>query len=176
MSVTLDATLAGASSNSYITVATATAYFDNRLDTTDWTSASADNKAASLITATTWLESLDYYGTRATTTQSLKWPRIDWTCDSVEIDATAIPRDVQAATAETALALLKNPDLMRASTTGPGPYDRIELGDLKVNYRSTSAVKSVNSIIDLLPWLASYLRCWSPNARSSAGAIRIYRT
>lgn len=176
MTVTLDATLAGASSNSYITVATATTYFGNRLDDSTWTAATADNKAAALITATTWLEALDYYGTRATTTQALKWPRTDYECDGVEIDATAIPRDIQSATAEVALALLKNTDLMRASTTGPGPYDRVELGDLKVNYRSTDAVKSVNSILDLLPWLSSYLRCWSPNARSTAGAIRLFRT
>ena len=44
MTVTVDATLAGANSNSYITVATATAYFDNRLDSGDWTAASSDTK------------------------------------------------------------------------------------------------------------------------------------
>jgi hypothetical protein len=52
MAPVLVATLAGANSNSYITVANATTYFDNRLDAADWTAASADNKAASLITAT----------------------------------------------------------------------------------------------------------------------------
>jgi hypothetical protein len=31
-------------------------YFDNRLDAADWTAATADNKAASLITATGWLD------------------------------------------------------------------------------------------------------------------------
>jgi hypothetical protein len=39
MAPVLVATLAGANSNSYITVADATTYFDNRLDAADWTAA-----------------------------------------------------------------------------------------------------------------------------------------
>ena len=50
MAPVLVATLAGATSNSYITVSDAAVYFDNRLDAADWTAATADNKAASLIT------------------------------------------------------------------------------------------------------------------------------
>ena len=75
MAPVLVATLAGATSNSYITVADASVYFDNRLDAADWTAATADNKAASLITATGWLDTLEFYGDRSATTQALKWPR-----------------------------------------------------------------------------------------------------
>jgi hypothetical protein len=91
MAPVLVATLAGANSNSYITVADATTYFDNRLDAADWTAATADNKAASLITATGWLDTLEFYGDRSATTQALKWPRTDVTCDGIEADATFIP-------------------------------------------------------------------------------------
>lgn len=84
-----------ATSNSYITVADATVYFDNRLDATDWTAATADNKAASLITATSWIDTLDFYGDRSATTQALKWPRTDITCDGIEATAAFIPREIK---------------------------------------------------------------------------------
>ena len=164
---TLIATLGGSTSNSYITVAAATTYFGDRLGNASWTAASADDKAAALITATTWLESLEYYGDRASTTQALKWPRTDVSCDGVEADATYIPADIQAATAETAQALITTPTLMRGSTTGPGAYDKVE-------HRSSDAVSSVDSIIDVLPWLKSYLRCWVRNA-SNVRQIPTYR-
>jgi hypothetical protein len=114
MAPVLVATLAGANSNSYITVADATTYFDNRLDAADWTAATADNKAASLITATGWLDTLEFYGDRSATTQALKWPRINVTCDGIKADATFIPREILDATCETALALLRNPTMLRA--------------------------------------------------------------
>jgi hypothetical protein len=120
MAPVLVATLAGATSNSYITVADASVYFDNRLDAADWTAATADNKAASLITATGWLDTLEFYGDRSATTQALKWPRTDVTCDGIEADATFIPREIKDATCETALALLRShsPRQLRRSGTG----------------------------------------------------------
>ena len=69
---TLIATVGGTTSNSYVTVAAATVYFGDRLGNANWTAATADDKAAALITATGWLESLEYYGDRASTTQALK--------------------------------------------------------------------------------------------------------
>ena len=131
MAPVLVATLAGANSNSYITVADATTYFDNRLDAADWTAATADNKAASLITATGWLDTLEFYGDRSATTQALKWPRTDVTCDGIEADATFIPREILDATCETALALLRNPTMLRAVVTAPGGYQEVELGELR---------------------------------------------
>jgi hypothetical protein len=133
MAPVLVATLAGATSNSYITVADASVYFDNRLDAADWTAATADNKAASLITATGWLDTLEFYGDRSATTQALKWPRTDVTCDGIEADATFIPREIKDATCETALALLRNPTMLRAvvSCAAPGGYQEVELGELR---------------------------------------------
>jgi len=47
----LEATLGGADSNSYLTVAEADAYFGDRLHSEAWTAASAENKSAALVTA-----------------------------------------------------------------------------------------------------------------------------
>ncbi len=175
MAPVLVATLAGANSNSYITVADATTYFDNRLDASDWTAATADNKAAALITATSWLDTVDFYGDRSATTQALKWPRTDVTCDGVEATASFIPREIKDATCEAALALLRNPTMLRGIVTAPGSYDEVELGELRVKYRGQGEVESLQSITDALPWLRSFLKCWAKGVTGPV-PIRLYRS
>lgn len=175
MAPILVATLAGASSNSYITVADATTYFDNRLDASDWTAATADNKAAALITATSWLDTVEFYGDRSATTQALKWPRTDVTCDGVEATAAFIPREIKDATCEAALALLRNPTMLRGVVTAPGSYDEVTLGDLSVKYRGQGEVESLQSITDALPWLRSFLKCWAKGV-TGPSPIRLYRS
>ena len=175
MAPILVATLAGASSNSYITVADATTYFDNRLDASDWTSATTDNKAAALITATSWLDTVEFYGDRSATTQALKWPRTDVTCDGVEATAAFIPREIKDATCEAALALLRNPTMLRGVVTAPGSYDEVTLGDLSVKYRGQGEVESLQSITDALPWLRSFLKCWAKGV-TGPSPIRLYRS
>lgn len=175
MAPILVATLAGASSNSYITVADATTYFDNRLDASDWTAATADNKAAALITTTSWLDTVDFYGDRSATTQALKWPRTDVTCDGVEATAAFIPREIKDATCEAALALLRNPTMLRGVVTAPGSYDEVTLGDLSVKYRGQGEVESLQSITDALPWLRSFLKCWAKGV-TGPSPIRLYRS
>ena len=175
MAPVLVATLAGANSNSYITVANATPYFDNRLDAADWTAASAYNKAASLITATGWLDTLEFYGDRSATTQALKWPRTDVTCDGIEADATFIPREILDATCETALALLRNPTMLRAVVTAPGGYQEVELGELRVKYRGQGEAESMQTITDALPWLRSFLKCWAKGI-GGPNSVRLYRS
>jgi hypothetical protein len=175
MAPVLVATLAGATSNSYITLSDANIYFGNRLDAADWTAATSVNKTASLITATSWLDTLDFYGTRSVTTQALKWPRTDITCDGVEADATFIPREIKDATCEAALALLRNPTMLRGVVTAPGSYDEVELGELRVKYRGQGEVESMQTITDALPWLRSFLRCWAKGV-SGPASIRLYRS
>ena len=174
MAAVINATLSSASANSYVTLAEADSYFETIPDSSTWTTKTTDQKNRALISATRWIDSLNFYGDRCDNGQALKWPRTDVSCDGVEADATYIPADIQAATAETAQALITTPTLMRGSTTGPGAYDKVELGDLKVEYRSSDAVSSVDSIIDVLPWLKSYLRCWVRNA-SNVRQIPTYR-
>lgn len=72
---TLDTTIGGASSNSYVSVAEADSYFDARLNTEAWT-ATSDNKTRALLMAAQRLESENWIGSRVTTTQRLAWPRL----------------------------------------------------------------------------------------------------
>ena len=62
----LDATLAGATSNSYVDAAEAAAIANNFPFGPDWAATPADDIDTALIVATRWLETLSYGGTRCT--------------------------------------------------------------------------------------------------------------
>lgn len=117
MAVTLTCTPGGASDNSYVTLAEAEAYFANRLNSSvngDWTNDSTgtarsdDAKKAALITATLRIDEETFLGLKASSTQALKWPRVN-VCDEdgIEFSSSAIPSRVKQATYICALELLK---------------------------------------------------------------------
>jgi len=127
MPVSLDATVGGANSNSFITVATANSIADNSLNVTTWTAASADNKARALIMATTDLQPLAWVGTRTAEAQALAWPRTDAVINGRTIADDVIPREVQQATFDLALATLEGTTEMGGGDLVPG----VSNGDLK---------------------------------------------
>ena len=107
----------GASDNSYVTLAEANTYFSDRLNSTangDWTNDSAGTartdavKSAALVTATRRIDEETFLGVKTTTTQALKFPRVDlYDEDGIAFSTTAIPERVKQATYIAALELLK---------------------------------------------------------------------
>jgi len=85
----------------YITVADATTYFGERLNTDAWDDATEANKLKALKQSTRAIDRLNFRGTKTEGTQELEFPRYD---------ETGIPDDVQYACAENALALLDGID------------------------------------------------------------------
>jgi hypothetical protein len=133
----VDATLSGASANSYVTLAAADAYFETVPDSTTWTDKSTDAKNRALISATRWIDALSFYGDRCSETQALKWPREDYKVDGIELACTLIPEPIKIATYELARALANDTDAITGSTGTTGIYDEVELGELKVKYNKT---------------------------------------
>lgn len=129
----LDATLSGASSNSYVTRAEATTYFGDRLDVDEWDDATNAQKDAALVMATLRLEQEDYIGSRVDEDQNLRWPRYSVYIDNVLQDSGAIPRVIKEATYELALAILKDTTLL--SDTGLEGFESVKLGELDVTPR-----------------------------------------
>ena len=108
---TIDATVGGASSNSYVTVDEATAYFGERLRADAWTGASTTDKEKALIMACRHIEAAKPMVERGSTgayapsnsTQALSFPRKkDWKSGA----GYNIPQPVKQAQFEEALALL----------------------------------------------------------------------
>ncbi len=158
MAATIDATLQSATANSYVTLAEADAYFETVPSSTQWDNKQDDNKKRALISATRWIDTLNFYGDRCDSSQALSWPRNNYHVDRVELTCSAIPADIKYAAFELARALANDTDSITGNTGDKGLYEEVELGDLKVKYNTDSqATGTVNNVFDVYPWLQSYL-------------------
>jgi hypothetical protein len=166
MAPSLVSTLGGTTSNSYQSVADAGVYFANTLFAAEWTALTADTKAAALITATQWLETLTYTGTRVATTQALQWPREATSASGTTNDGTTIPREVLAAQAELALALATTPTALTGetgSTTTTGPVKRQKLDALEIEY-FTPWAPDTGALLQRFRWLRPLIAPWLTNS------------
>ena len=118
MAVTLDATLSGSTSNSYITMATAVQIAANMPGGGEWIAADEEIRNLSLIQATRWLETIDYKGDRCKASQRLKWPRNGAVCDGVTSDCSGIPYRIQEAEVALAIQYNSNPSLFPGNGSG----------------------------------------------------------
>jgi hypothetical protein len=112
MAVAIDATVGGASANSFTTLAELTTYMEGRLNSSTFDDASTDDQNRSLVEATRQLSVMHWLGERATGTQALAWPR-QWAHDPDSpiqdyYDTTVVPQRVKDATMELAFQFLKN--------------------------------------------------------------------
>jgi len=136
--VALDATVGGANANSYVTLAVAQQYFDDRLYTDAWDTATEETQQSALIMACRWIEQETFVGSPATSTQALAWPRY-----SVEKKnggyylSTEIPALLQQAQCDLALALLSDSSL--TETGDMSGFDSMQLGSLAVTLRTNAA-------------------------------------
>ena len=103
----IDTTISGANANSYLTLAEAETYFDDRLNISAWQDTDADNRTRALLHAAQRLERENWLGDRATTTQRLAWPRIG-VAKVEEYESDEIPQQIKDAQCELALHLLAN--------------------------------------------------------------------
>ncbi len=167
---TLDATLGGPTSNSYVDVAFADAYAANKSWATDWAALTEDQKEVALITSTSWMETLSYAGTRCSATQALKWPRSDASCDGVPATCDIIPLQIQQTEVELAWQAHNSPDAITGgggSSTPTGVFvKRQKLGSLEVEYdqfdvnTSSTNCRTCDVVISAFPWLKSSIGCW----------------
>ena len=108
---TVDSTVGGTTSNSFISIAAFDAYCNDRLNASAGTTATEDDKGRAVIEATRELDVLPWHGRRKTDTQSLSWPRqgVKNPDDphGADFPSNVIPKRVQDATAELALQFLK---------------------------------------------------------------------
>ena len=175
MAATIDATLQGASANSYVTLAEADAYFETVPDSATWTDKTDDQKNRALISATRWIDALSFYGDRCTETQALKWPREDYKVDGIKLVCTLIPQQVKVATYELARAFANDTDSITGTSGTSGLYDEVELGELKVKYQDSSTTPGlINNIFDVYPWLETYLGAYCIGGATNY-AVRLFR-
>jgi hypothetical protein len=103
--------------NSYVTVAEADAYFEDRLDIAAWSSASSVQKSQALVTATRMLDELEWTGVAVSESQPLAFPRSGAYYDpklgmDVNFNESTPPTRIVQATYELAYHLLNNDGLL----------------------------------------------------------------
>ena len=156
MAITIDATIGGASANSYLTLAAAQAIIDGFVeddDVTAWATATTDQKNRALYTATQRLDRERFLGARATDTQALQWPRTGVRKPDTYINTyavgfpfrittdyytdTEIPDRIQYAQVVLAVYLNNNRDGMGLS--GIEDYKSVAIGSLRIENAGASA-------------------------------------
>ena len=158
VAATINATVKGENANSYVTLTEANSYFETVPDSTTWDNKTVDQKNRSLIAATRWIDSFVYYGNRCDDGQALKFPRNNYQVDGVELACSKIPVNIKYAQYELARALANDTDAMTGNVGTNGNIAEAKLGDLAVKYNTSSqGTGSVNNVLDVYPWLQSYL-------------------
>ena len=158
MAATIIATLKSETANSYVTLSEANDYFDTSPDSSTWTNKTDDQKKRALISATRWIDTLVFYGDRCDDSQALKFPRNNYQVDGVELACSKIPNNIKYAQYELARALANDTDAITGTTGKEGNISEAKLGDLAVKFSTASqGTGSVNNILDVYPWLQSYL-------------------
>jgi hypothetical protein len=170
MTLVLDATVGGANSNSYITVARATEIADyDIIERVDWYVADDDDKIRALVSATRQLDTLPWVGERATTTQALAWPRTNAVINGRVIATNEIPQEVEQATYDLALALLREAKAGAQTATGgdliPGipnsQLKRAKLDILEIEWRTdglpSNRVSTYSALVTRAPSLSTVL-------------------
>ena len=188
MAVTLDATLGGNQSNSYVTLANAEGIAGMMPGGDTWIALTEDEKNMSLIQATRWLETLDYRGDRCKSSQRLKWPRSGAECDGVTSDCLGIPYPIQEAEVVLAIEYSTNSNSFPGGGIGnnapTGTYvKRQKIDVLEIEYDEFSNPESSScdscgdpAIIQAFPWLRDLLGCWVTGiATGDNKMIRLYR-
>ena len=183
MTVTLDATLAGETSNSYVDMTEALAIAQNIPGGGIWATLDLEDRNLSLIVATRWLETLTYGGTRCKDTQRLKWPRLGATCDGIVSDCAGIPHRIKEAEVTLALKYTTDPGQFPGSGSGGGAasgtfVSKQQIGSLVVEYEqySGTSVTSCDNcsdpvIITAFPYLRDLLGCWIGGVSGGVGLM-----
>jgi hypothetical protein len=171
VAATIDATLQGASANSYVTLAEANTYFETVPESSTWDDKTDDQKNRAIISATRWIDTLSFFGDRCTETQALKWPREDYKVDGIALACTLIPEPIKVATYELARAFANDTGAITDSTGDTGLYEQVKLGEIEVKYnKSSQATGTVNNVFDVYPWLQSYL---GPYCLGGSGSYQV---
>lgn len=142
--MSLDATVGGSSSNSYVTVEEATTYFAGRAYSSDWDS--FEDKEAILITSSSMLDwYFSWKGFKATDSQSMDWPRISVALrDGSVLSSTIIPNQVKVAVFELALSSLSGDRTLDSSLYG---IEMVQVSTLKVQTSKDSSSSTEKSAI-----------------------------
>lgn len=154
----LDATPSGAASDSYATLAEATAYHLTRLHSEEWAASVDAKREAALKWATQLIDQLETPSgsQKYLSTQKLRWPRsYVYDLDGTRLPTNIVPDPIRSACCEMAYHLLVDD---RTAESGLLEVDTITVGPLTIKKdRFAARAKYPQSVVDYLrPYVSSF--------------------
>jgi hypothetical protein len=165
MAITIDATIGGASANSYQTLADAQSIVDGMVqdaDVTAWAAATTDAKNRALYTATQRLDRERFIGARSTDTQALQWPRTGVRKPDTYINTyavgfpfrittdyytdTEIPDQIKKA--QVMLAVYLNNNVDGLGLTGLEDFKNVKVGSLDVTPAQSMGADKIPPLVE----------------------------
>lgn len=138
MTFAFNSTVGSSSANSYISVSEAGDYFDGRVDGAKWDEFDTDVQQKALVTATRQIDQYSFAGTKASSTQALKWPRANvYDEEGVIYSSTSLPKNLKYATCELAFYYVTADD-RDFNEWQVDTYDSFSAGPLNVKFRASS--------------------------------------
>lgn len=133
-------------SNSYVTVAEADAYFGDSFGRLLWAPTSDPNKATLVVYASRLLDQyIEWAGQKASDTQGMEWPRIGaYDRFGAAISSNVIPKQVKYATFELAYYVLENNGLSFVDQT----IDSVKVGSIQVDFTPKSTDVGIPKFIE----------------------------
>lgn len=128
----------------------ATAYFEAHLYATTWTAATSEQKKAAVVQATRTIDSLiTWKGRKTDQDQPRQWPRYQVFAEGFLVPDDQVPRAVQEATLEMAMALLERNRLADSAATQG--VNALKLGqgalELELTPDKTTELKAIPDIV-----------------------------
>lgn len=180
MAITLITTPGDASSNSFVELGEASAYFTTRLGGAAWP-ADAESQAIALITAARSLNAQVYRGSKTSPEQALPFPRLGIWEGGQPIPSDGVPRFAKEAQMEEALALYlasqtNTADPLKA--TGLEPFSQLQVGDINLTMRDPGTNDASRNLLSphayrlLRPYLVTELLSQPPNGTRNVRLVR----
>lgn len=159
------------SCNSYVSLQEAAEYAEYRVvDATvfsAWDSLDEEQQAKYLVNASRALDSMcDWIGSRYSSTQGLKWPRVDAAVDGFYLTSTVVPTPVKEAAIEMALWSMANDGVV--ATTSNTQFDSIKVGPIEIDFNEGSGIATNQYFPDVVTQLLrDYGGITQPNVPSN---------
>jgi len=160
--------------NTYVSLADATTYLDDSINSTAWAFLDPDSQTRALISSFRILEKQRWQGSKTDPLQTAEWPRtgvVD--CEGTAVDSAVVPDDIVSAQIELAYYLSQNPTFEADGTTGSN-IRSLHAGAASIDYFSPNDLTSGNAASRFPANIQELIRCFVGG--SSTGGATAFGT
>ena len=194
--MSLAALLGSSTDNSYLTVSEADGYAAMSPAELAWkTEADETKKEQALVTATGWMDTLVYIGSKCDAKQPLKWPRSGVVCGDYNYGCSDFPKEIERCTFVIANTLLSDPAYISGGIPGYGgeaggggtpgelvpgvpnsDLKRLKLDVMELEWRDDASGSSGSAggivVLEKFPQISQILGCMTESV-ASVGSSRV---